>query len=196
MYISVKRLIAKSALILMASLVLYTASPGAVPQKIRGAKRVVNGRVMAETAAGAGVGTLRNSPHEWGKGAGGFGKRFASGLGRHVLKTGIQAGVGGLHHEDLHYHRSNLHGTFPRLGYAVKTTFWVPRKNRPGHTVALGRLSGNMGSGLISRSWMPASAAGVGAGVASGGIGLGADVGVNVAKEFWPQHHKRRTARR
>jgi len=108
----------------------------------------------------------------------------------------VESGVGGLHHEDLHYHRSNLHGTMPRLGYAVKSTFWVPRNNRPGHTVALGRVSGNMGSGLISRAWMPASAAGVGAGVATGGIGIGADVGVNVAKEFWPRHNKRRTARR
>ena len=180
----------------MCALLMCASSQGAVRTKVSGIKRVVDGRVAAQTAAGAGIGTLRNTPHEWGQGVGGFGKRFASGLGRHVLKTGIQAGVGGLHHEDLHYHRSNLHGTFPRLGYAVKTTFWVPRKNRPGHTVALGRLSGNMGSGLISRVWMPASTAGLGAGVATGGIGIGADVGMNVAKEFWPQHHNRRTARR
>ena len=191
-----KRLLCNAAPILMTALLLCATSPATVQRKVSGVKRVVDGRVAAQTAAGAGIGTLRNSPHEWGQGASGFGKRFASGLGRHVLKTGIQAGVGGLHHEDLHYHRSNLHGTMPRLGYAVKSTFWVPRKNRPGHTVALGRLSGNMGSGLISRAWMPASAAGVGAGVATGGIGIGADVGVNVAKEFWPRHNKRRTARR
>jgi hypothetical protein len=44
---------------------------------------------------------------------------------------------------------------------------------------------------------MPASAAGIGAGVASGGIGLGADVGMNMAREFWPRkHHRRKIARR
>jgi hypothetical protein len=171
-------------------LVLCAWAPCAT-QKKSAVKRVVNGRVAAQTTAGAGIGTLRNSPHEWGQGPAGFGKRFASGLGRHIVKTGIEAGVGGLHHEDLHYHPSNLHGTFPRLKYAVKSTFVVPRRNRPGKTVALGRISGNMGAGLISRAWQPASTAGLGAGVATGGIGLGADVGVHVAEELWPRHkHK------
>ena len=130
---------------------------------------------------------LRNSPREWGRGPAGFGKRFASGLGHHVVKFGIESGVGAIHHENLHYRRSNLHGTMPRLKYAVKSTFWVPRTNRSGHTVALGRISGNMGAGIVSRAWQPASTAGVGAGLASGGIGLGADVGYHVAREFWPR---------
>jgi hypothetical protein len=113
-----------------------------------------------------------------------------------VVKTTVQAGVGALHHEDLRYHPSNLHGTGPRLKYAVTSTFWVPRSNRRGHTVALGRLSGNMGAGMVSRLWQPASTAGLGAGVASGGIGIGADVGANVAREFWPRHRHRRVARK
>ena len=160
------------------------------------AKRMVSPQSLGRTAAGAGIGTLRNSPHEWGQGAAGFGKRFASGIGRHVVKTAIQTGVGALHHEDLHYHRSNLEGTFPRLKYAVTSTFWVPRTNRTGHTVALGRLSGNMGAGLVSRLWQPASTAGIGAGFASGGISIGADVGINVAREFWPQHKRTNVARK
>jgi hypothetical protein len=173
------------------TVLLCAAAPSATQaQKGAAVKRVVNARMAAQTAAGAGIGTLRNSPHEWGTGPLGFGKRFASGFGRHVVKTGIQAGVGGLRHEDLHYHRSNLHGTFPRLKYAVKSTFWVPRTNRTGKTVALGRISGNVGSGLISRAWQPASTAGLGAGLATGGIGLGADVGVHIAQEFWPRHKK------
>lgn len=73
----------------------------------------------------------------------------------------------------------------PRVKYAVKSTFIVRRTNKPGKTVALGRVSGNMGAGMLSRAWMPAAS--VGGGVASGGIGLGADVGANVAREFWPQ---------
>jgi hypothetical protein len=151
-------------------------------------RRLVNRESLARSAAAAGLGTARNVPHEWGRGAGGFGKRFASGVGRHVVKTAIQAGVGAAHHEDLHYHRSNLEGFGPRLKYAVVSTFWVPRTNRPGHTAALGRISGNMGAGLVSRLWQPASTAGIGAGLASGGIGIGADVGFHVAREFWPRH--------
>jgi hypothetical protein len=172
---------------LMCILILTTAA--AVPNAKRYAKHVVNREAVGRSAASATWGQLRNSPHEWGRGPAGFGKRFASGLGRHAVKATIQAGVGAIHHEDLHYHRSNLQGTGPRLKYAVKSTFWVPRTNKRGHTVAAGRISGNMGAGLISRAWQPASTAGIGAGLASGGIGIGAEVGANVAREFWPRHH-------
>jgi hypothetical protein len=151
---------------------------------------------LARAAVGAGVNQLRNSPREWGGGLGGFGKRFASGLGQHVVKETIQFGVGAWHHENLRYQRSNLQGTWPRLGYAVKSTFIVPRTNRPGKTVALGRISGNLGAGVISRAWLPASAGGIGAGFASGGIGLGAEVGFHVAREFWPRKQLKRPIRR
>jgi hypothetical protein len=113
------------------------------------------------------------------------------------VKHGIQFGVAGLRHEDLHYQRSNKHGVLPRMAYAAKRTFIVPKKNRGGKkTVAASRIAGNMGAGMISRAWQPASAAGVGAGLASGGIGLGADVGVNMAREFWPRKHRQRRTRR
>jgi hypothetical protein len=167
----------------------------AAPSATQNLNRVVNGRVAAQTASGAAIGTLRNSPRQWGQSAAGFGKRLASGLARHVVKTGIEAGVGHWHHEDLRYRPSHLHGTLPRLKYAVKSTFVVPRKNRRGKTVALGRISGNMGAGLISRAWQPASTMGLGAGLATGGIGLGADVGLHVGEEFRPRH-KHKTVRR
>ncbi len=158
--------------------------------------RAINKGAMLRSAGRAGVGQLRNSPHEWGQGIGGFTKRFGSGVGTHVVKTGIEMGVGALHHENLHYQRSNRRGTIPRLKYAVKSTFIVPKTNRRGKTVALGRVSGAMGAGVVSRAWQPASAAGLGAGVASGGIALGADVGANVAREFWPRKHAKSRLRR
>ncbi len=154
--------------------------------------RAVGRRAAASALGRAGYGQLRNSPHEWGQGAGGFAKRVGSGLAQHAVKTGIEMGVGALHHENLHYQRSNLHGTWPRMKYAVKRTFIVPRTNKRGKTVALGRVSGAMGAGVISRAWQPASAAGLGAGAASGGIALGADVGANMAREFWPRKHPKR----
>jgi hypothetical protein len=152
-------------------------------------RSVAGGRAIAGSAAGAGIGQLRNHPHEWGQGVAGFAKRFGSSLGTHVVKGTIQMGVAAAHHENLHYQRSDLQGFWPRTGYAVKSTFIVPRTNRPGKTVALGRVSGNFGAGMISRAWQPASSAGLGAGLATGGIGLGADVGLNVVREFWPRKH-------
>lgn len=143
------------------------------------------------SAAHAAINTARNSPHEWGRSPLGLAKRAGSSLGQHAIKGTIQLGVGAWHHENLRYRPSNLQGKWPRLRYAVKSTFIVPRTgNRKGKTVALGRVAGNMGGGMISRVWMPASAAGVGAGLASGGIGLGADVGANVAREFWPRRKR------
>lgn len=151
-------------------------------------------RTALHCATSAAIGTARNAPHEWGRGPAGFGKRFASSIGHHVVKQTISLGVSAWHHEDPRYYRSNLYGTWPRVRYAVANTFIAHRTNRSGKTVALGRLSGDFGSGLISRAWQPASTAGIGAGFASGGITLGAEVGFNVTREFWPR--KVQSARR
>jgi len=151
---------------------------------------IFNKRAVAGSVARGGVGTIFNTPHQWGRGPDGFAKRVGTSFGKHIIKQAIQTPVAALHHENLHYQPSGLHGVMPRLEYAVKSTFIVPRTDRPGKTVAIGRISGNMGAGLASQLWMPA--AGVGAGIASGGIGLGMDVGIHVAKEFWPRHPKTR----
>jgi hypothetical protein len=157
-------------------------------------KKVINGRSVAGSVAGAGIGQLRNHPHEWGQGVGGFAKRVGSSFGTHVVNGTIQMGVAAAHHENLRYQRSNRQGFWPRTKYAVKSTFIVPRTNRTGKTVALSRVSGNLGAGMISRAWQPASSAGLGAGLATGGIGLGAEVGVNMAREFWPKKKAKKAA--
>lgn len=174
-------------LILAAAAAMAATAPSREhPHRVLTKKAV--GRAAAGSVAHAAIGTARNSPHEWGQGPLGFAKRAGSSLGQHAVKGTIELGVSAWHHENLHYQRSNLEGTWPRLRYAVKSTFIVPRTGgRKGKTVAVGRVSGNMGAGLISRAWQPASAAGLGAGLASGGIGIGADVGANVAREFWPK---------
>jgi hypothetical protein len=175
-------------------LLLVTAAAGAIRryEAKRYRHEVTGPRALGGAAAHAAIGQARNSPHERGQGAGGFAKRVGSSLGQHAVKGAIELGVGAWHHENLHYQRSNLHGTLPRMKYALKSTFLVPKTNRPGKkTVALGRVSGNLGAGVISRAWQPASSAGIGAGLASGGIGLGADVGVNMAREFWPHKHRK-----
>jgi len=184
----------RTALIL--TLATFSAAAITSSQARNYRRRVINGRAITGSAASAGLGQLRNRPHEWGQGPGGFAKRFGSSLGTHIAKGTIQMGVAAAHHENLTYQPSNRHGFWPRTKYAVKSTFIVPKTNRPGKkTVALGRVSGNMGAGLISRAWQPASSAGLGAGLATGGIGLGADVGANMAREFWPRKHKRLQAR-
>jgi len=183
--------------LISATLLIATFATAATPisPRVREYRRnAVGKRTLIGSAAGAGIAHARNSPHQWGRGPSGFAKRFGSRLGQHVAKESIQFGVAAAHHENLHYQRSRKHGTLPRMGDAVKHTFIVPKTNRRGKkTLALGRVSGNMGAGMLSQAWQPA--AGVGAGVASGGIGLGADVGVNMAREFWPRKKHKRALR-
>lgn len=147
-------------------------------------------RAVATHAAASSAGYgIHHSP-AWGKGAGGYGKYVGAHMGGMVVKNSLQYGIGGLRKENYHYTRSGKHGFFPRTAYALKRTVYVPRKNRPGHTVAAGRIAGNVGGGVATHA-VVGSVAG---GVATGGIGLGVDAGANVAREFWPHKHHRRTA--
>jgi len=153
-------------------------------------KETFGPKAIVRSAGGAVFGQITNHPKEWGRGPAGFGKRVASGFATHVVKNSIEYPIAAARHEDLIYHPSNKHGFGPRLQHALVSTV-VTRKTTTGKkTVASGRISGAIGSGLISRAWQPAAARTVGAGFASAGITLGAQAGANVAQEFWPRHKK------
>lgn len=151
---------------------------------------------LAGAAAGAGIAHWRNSPHEWGHGFAGYGRRFGSGLAQHGVKNGIEFGVGALRHEEFGYTRSNRRGFGPRMKHVAAGTFLARRRNHRKRSVAAGRLSGAFGSGMVSRLWQPARLRTVGAGVQSGGISLGAGFAANTAREFGPDLKKRLRHRR
>ena len=65
---------------------------------------------IAGSAAGAGISTARDVPREWGRGGAGFGKRFASGFGEHIVNNSIRYSVASFRHEELGYHPSGKHG--------------------------------------------------------------------------------------
>lgn len=145
---------------------------------------------LGPVLGGAAVRQVRNSPHQWGRGAGGFGERVGSSFGTNVIKHTIEYPIAAVRHEDLHYHRSNERGFGRRLRHALVSTI-VTRKTTTGkRTVASGRISGAVGAGMVSSAWQPAGFSAAG-GAASGGIALGATAGANVAREFWPRHKKR-----
>ena len=158
--------------------VKYTFAPKSVPM----------------AAAGAAINQANDTPHEWGQGVAGFGKRFASAFGKHVVHKTIQYPIARLRHEEFGYHPSGKTGFAPRLKYALVSTVITHKTDTGNRTVAVGELSGAFGSGLISRLWQPASLHTVASGLTSGGITLGIDGGMNVVKEFWPEiRHPRRT---
>jgi hypothetical protein len=148
-------------------------------------------RAIAGVAAGAGVSQVRRQPRQWGGGAGGFGKRLGAGFATHSVKTTVEHAVAAPLHEDLHYHRSNKRGFGPRMGHALASTV-VTRNTRNGkHTAAVGRISGHAAAGVVSQVGLHAAS-----GASTAGIGLAADAGANVGREFWPRHHHRQPKRR
>src|SRR6266446_4026355 len=143
-------------------------------------------RPMAGVAGRAGIGQLRHSPRQYGSGAAGFGKRLGAGAATHGVKTTVEHGIAAPLHEDLHYHRSTKRGVAPRLGHALASTV-VTRNTKTGkRTPAAGRISGHAAAGAVSQV---ALAGGTGASTA--GVGLAADAGANVAREFWPRKRGR-----
>jgi hypothetical protein len=150
-------------------------------------KSTLSARAAAKAGASAGFGEAINSPHEWGRGPSGFAKRFGSALATHAVKGGIELGVGALRHEDPRYYPSGRHGFWPRTKYALVSTVLVRRQGHAKRGVAVGRISGAMGAGLISRLWQPARLHTIGSGVATGGILLATDAGANEVREFWPE---------
>lgn len=173
---------------------LFAADPAVKPHRI--VKHAFGPAPIARTVGGALIGQWNDTPSEWGQGMSGFGKRVASGFGKHLVKVGIQYPVAQFRHEALGYRRSGLEGFRPRLQYALVSVV-ITRKTTTGKkTLATGEIAGNMGSGLISRLWQPASVASIGSGFTSAGITFGADAAGNVVQEFWPEiRHPRRRQR-
>jgi hypothetical protein len=140
---------------------------------------------FAAAGASAGIGQWRNRPEEWGQGAAGFGRRYASAFGEHVTLTTITYGVSAVLHEDNRYFRSEDTGFRSRLFYAVSSTF-MARRDDGTRRISISRIAGFVGAAFISRSWQPSSTNSFGNGVGNLGSSVGVAVGFNVAREFLP----------
>jgi hypothetical protein len=151
------------------------------------AKHAVRPRSLVLAGAGAGINQATNTPHEWGQGAAGFGKRLGSAFAKHLVHKAIEYPVARLLHEELGYQRSGQHGVRRRLRYALLATVITHKTTTGRKTVAVDEIAGAFGSGLISRLWQPASVRAASYGFLSGGITLGVDAGTNVLREFWPE---------
>jgi len=159
-------------------------------------KSPVKREAVAGIIGGAAIGQATNSPYEWGRGGTGFAKRLGSGAAHYVVKDTIQRGVGALLHEERNnYVRADKPGFGPKLKSAAENTFWVRHKGSSKRYPAVGRLSGHLGAGLISRLWQPARLHTVSSGFATGGISLGADFGWNLAREYMPPPKPKKAAR-
>jgi hypothetical protein len=145
---------------------------------------------LGHAAAHAEISQLSNSPNEWGQGTAGYGARFGSTLGRHVIRQTLKYGASSLLHEDTRYVLSGKKGFWRRTEYAVASSFLARHPNgRRGFAFASVGSAG--GAAFIARAWLPRSVATLGAGASSFGLSIAADVGSNVVREFWPELKRR-----
>ncbi len=148
--------------------------------------RTVGLRPALLTSFVAGVRHWSDNPEEWGQGASGYGKRFASRYGRLAICEGIQFGLGAALREDTRYLRSTRSGVLPRLGYAVSSTV-LARKPDGGRTLSLSALAGHAGGAFAAAHWYPSSNSRAAETARMTGLSLGIAAGVNIAREFAPE---------
>ena len=147
-------------------------------------------RATGGVVAGAAIGQATGHPRNYGGGIAGFGKRLGAGFATHAVGTTVEHAVAAPLHEDLHYHRSTRRGVGPRLGHALKSTIITSDTRTGKRRPAVGKLSGHAAAGAFSQAALHA-----GSGAATAGVGIAAEAGANVAREFWPRHHLHRASK-
>jgi hypothetical protein len=152
--------------------------------------RVVSWDKPVGWAAYSGLQQLRNSPHEWGQGATGYGRRFASNAGYTVVRNALGFGLDATLRQDPRYFKSKRRGFGPRTADALRQIF-VSRTDRGGETFAFWRFGSAYGAGFIANTWMPKSSNTAGDAMINGTISIGADAAANLYYEFWPDIKKR-----
>ena len=140
---------------------------------------------VLRSAAAAGINQGMNTPSEWHQGAEGYGRRFASAYGTHVVEATVMYGTATVLHEDNRYFRSGLTGFGPRFKYAVASTF-LARRDDGSRRLSISRLSSYAAAAAISRSWQPPSTTGPVHAMDAFAISIAAEAGFNVAREFLP----------
>jgi hypothetical protein len=145
---------------------------------------------LAGSGIHAAIDQLKDSPHEWGQDAAGYGQRLGNVYARHIIRGSLQYGAATLLHEDDRYFRSGQTGFFKRTKYAVVNTFLAHRDNGD-RMFAFARIGSAAGASFIAQTWAPPSASGASHAASSFGFNIATKVGMNVVREFWPDVKRR-----
>jgi hypothetical protein len=150
-------------------------------------KRYVSNTVgpfrLARTAVSAGLDQWSDSPEEWGQGAKGYGKRFASGLGRSAIQQTVIYGLDEALQLDTGFERSKRKGFFPRFKDAMLET--VTSRTKSGKRVfSVPRFVGvYTGSVIAAEAWYPERYS-YKDGLRNGTRTLLTSFGINLVREF------------
>jgi hypothetical protein len=149
-------------------------------------KSTISPLSFVTSAASAGFGQWRDSPKEWPQGAEGYGLRFASSYGEHVVRETLLFGTSSALHEDNRYLRSGESDLRPRIRNAVGSTF-LARREDGSRRVSFSRIGAFAGAALISRLWQPKSTHSPRGAAVNFGTSIGLAAAINVVREFWPR---------
>jgi hypothetical protein len=150
-------------------------------------KRYVN-RMFGPVSLGtkvlsAGYSTATNSPEEWGGTWKGFGKRFASSVGKSIIKESTMYTMDEAFKLDSAFYRSQKRDFKSKVSNAVLSTF-TARKPDGKRVVGFPRLVGTYTASIVAaETWYPDRYS-YKDGLKSGTISLGINVAVNLFKEF------------
>ena len=135
------------------------------------------------SAADAGIGQWKNSPEEWGQGAQGFGKRYASSLGSNAIHQTVTYALDEALGLDTGFQKSNRTGFFPRFKDALVQN--VTSRTRTGkRVISVPRFAGVYSGAIISReTWYPDRYS-YKDGLRSGTTSLLEGFGLNLVREF------------
>lgn len=146
-------------------------------------KSTVGPVALARNIVSAGYSTWTNSPEEWGEHWDGFGKRFASNMGKRAIGNTTVYALDEALKLDSYYYRSKDRSFGARVSNAFVST--VTARNKEGKRVfGLPRIAGFYVSNIIAdETWYP-SRYSYKDGLRSGTVSLGVNVLYNLAKEF------------
>ena len=118
-------------------------------------KSTVGPARLGWTAASAGIDQWNDSPEEWGQGAKGYGRRYASSFGQNAINQTVIYGLDSALGLDTGFQRSKRQGFFPRFKDALIQN--VTSRTKSGkRVISVPRFACAYSSGVIAReTWYP-----------------------------------------
>ncbi len=149
----------------------------------RYANNVAGPVALGRYALVAGIQTASNEPEEWGGKWEGFGRRFASEIGRSAISNTIRFGLEESFKYDSKFYLSRDKKNSARFRNALLST--VAARDKNGKRVfAFPKLAGNVTSNIVANTtWFP-ERFGVKDGLRSSAISVGIEAGINLFREF------------
>lgn len=150
-------------------------------------KRYVNSVIgpyaLVGTTFSAGIATATNEPEEWGKKWEGFGRRFASNLGRNAIGNTTTYALDEALKLDSTFYRSQKRDAGSRIKNAFLSTV-TARKPNGKRIIGIPRLVGTYTGHIVAaEAWFPPRFD-YKDGLRSGTISLGVNSAINLLREF------------